>query len=48
MKKTANAVSVTVYDLTGAPVNPKVIKELERLAEKLAKQESLVYNVATS
>lgn len=44
----SNAVSITVYDLTGAPLNPKVVKELERAAEKLAKAENLVYNVATT
>jgi hypothetical protein len=43
-----NAVSVTVYDLTGSPINPKAIKELEKFVEKLVKQEGLVYSVATA
>lgn len=45
MTKT-NAVSVTIHDLSGAPLSPKVIQDFEKYAEKLAKKEGLVVNVA--
>lgn len=40
------AISVTLHDLAGAPINPKAVTELEKFAEKLALRESLVVNVA--
>lgn len=46
MTKT-NAVSVTLYDLSGAPLNPQLVRELEQTAERLAKQDKgLVVNVS--
>ena len=42
----SQAVSITLYDMSGAPLNESVVKQLEDLAEKLAKQEGLVVNVA--
>lgn len=41
-----NAVSVTIHDLSGAPLNPKVVADFEKYAEKVAKKEGLVVNVA--
>jgi hypothetical protein len=32
-----NAVSITLYDLSGAPVSPLIIREFERAAEKVVK-----------
>lgn len=32
-----NAVSIVLYDLAGAPINPSIVSEFERAAEKIAK-----------
>jgi hypothetical protein len=41
------AVSVTLHDLSGAPLNPSLVSELERKVEYLAQQDKgLVVNVA--
>lgn len=46
MNKTT-AISVTLHDLSGAPLNPSLVAELERKAEYLAQQDKgLVVNVA--
>lgn len=45
MNKTT-AVSVTLHDLSGAPLNPVLVNALERKAEELAKlDKGLVVNV---
>lgn len=40
-----SAVNIVIWDLTGAPLSPYVILELERCAQRLVKQENLVYNI---
>lgn len=43
----SNAVSVTLYDLQGKAIDPKIIKSLEQAAENLARQEAcLAINIA--
>lgn len=41
-----SSISITLYDMSGAPLNMSIIKKLEDLAEKIAKEERLVINVA--
>lgn len=41
-----NAVSVTLYDMSGAPLPPHTVKELESFVEGLAKKENLLVSVA--
>lgn len=41
-----SAVSLTIYDISGAPLRPDLVKELEEWAESVTKRESLVLNVA--
>src|SRR3954464_4872466 len=40
-----SAISITVYDMSGAPLNPYVVYQLEALADKIAQQEKLTVNV---
>lgn len=48
MNKTT-AVSITLHDLSGAPLNPTLVAALERKAEELAQlDKGLVINVAKS
>lgn len=42
-----NAVSVTLYDLSGAPLNPYLVRQLEEAAERIAQYEKgLAVNIA--
>lgn len=41
-----SAISITLYDMSGAPLRPDLVKEFEEWAEAVAKRESLVLNVA--
>ncbi len=41
-----SSVSITIYDMSGAPLNPLVVSELERKAEALAKDHKLTINVS--
>lgn len=42
-----SAVNITLYDLSGAPLHPRVLDELIGLVQKLAHEEKLVYNLVT-
>jgi outer membrane protein OmpA-like peptidoglycan-associated protein len=41
----SSAIHITLFDMSGAPLSPDVAKQLEQLAEKLAKKEKLTLNV---
>lgn len=38
-----SAVNVTVWDLTGAPINPKAVEQLMAFVEQLSKDENLAW-----
>lgn len=40
-----SAVNMTLYDMSGAPLRPDLVKELEEWVEAIAKREALVVNV---
>lgn len=40
-----SAVSIIIWDLSGAPLSPYVLLELEKTAQRLVKQENLVYDI---
>lgn len=44
--KADSAVSVTLYDLSGAPLPQYVVNEMAAVAERLAKLHRLVVNVS--
>lgn len=35
----SNSVYITLYDVSGAPLDPNLVKDLEKEIEKLAKKE---------
>lgn len=41
-----NAVHITVYDPSGAPVSPSAQEDLEAYAERVAKHENLIVSVS--
>lgn len=43
--KAKSAISVTLYDMSGAPLHPSAAAELERAAERLAQTYKLTLNV---
>lgn len=40
-----SAVNITLYDMSGAPLHPDVVREITLCAEKIAKRDKLLVNV---
>jgi hypothetical protein len=46
MSNTTSYISVTLYDMSGAPLNPYLVREFEAAVERMAKKEqTLAINV---
>lgn len=41
-----SALNITLYDMSGAPIRPELMKEMEEWAENVAAREKLVVSVA--
>jgi hypothetical protein len=42
-----SSINITIYDISGAPLSPEIVRDFEKLAEELAKKEKgLALNVS--